>query len=179
MLPQLDGWQICTRLRAHRNKTPILMLTARDALQDRVHGLDLGADDYLLKPFEFPELLARVRALIRRDKIHRTRIIRIADLVIDTGERRVFRGGQETYLTEREYDLLEALGAYEGRPLTRYRSRWRRSRAQGGTGLGLAICQGIVQAHSGSLDITSAPNVGTTIRVTLLHTSQFNPVFET
>ena len=119
MLPGMSGWDVCERLRACRDKTPILMLTARDALQDRVRGLDAGADDYLPKPFEFPELLARVRALLRRDKIHRSRIIRTADLEIDAGTRRVLRGGEEIALTEREYTLLEALVSQEGRTLSR------------------------------------------------------------
>jgi DNA-binding response OmpR family regulator len=119
MLPGLSGWEVCRRLRDSRNQTPILMLTARDGLDDRVRGLDLGADDYLPKPFEFRELLARIRALLRRDKINRSRIIRIADLEIDTGARRVLRGGEEVHLTEREYTLLEALASQEGRTLTR------------------------------------------------------------
>lgn len=119
MLPGLSGWEVCQRLRARRNVTPILMLTARDALQDRVRGLDIGADDYLPKPFEFPELVARIRALLRRDKVHRSRVVRVADLEIDTGARRVTRCGQEVRLTEREYTLLEALASHEGRVLTR------------------------------------------------------------
>ncbi|MCS6860206.1 MAG: response regulator transcription factor [Abditibacteriales bacterium] len=119
MLPRLDGWRVCEELRARRDTTPILMLTARDAVSDRVRGLDLGADDYLPKPFDFDELLARVRALLRRDSIHKTRIIRIADLEIDTGTRRVSRAGQEIVLTPREYSLLVALAARQGRVLTR------------------------------------------------------------
>jgi two-component system copper resistance phosphate regulon response regulator CusR len=119
MLPGISGWEVCERLRARRDTTPILMLTARDATQDRVRGLDLGADDYLPKPFEFSELLARTRSLIRRDKIHRGRVIRIEDLEIDTGTRRVVRGGEEVSLTEREYTLLEALASREGQTLTR------------------------------------------------------------
>jgi len=94
MLPKLDGWHVCQELRSQRNRTPVLMLTARDAVEDRVRGLDLGADDYLPKPFDFTELLARVRALLRRDKIHRTRIIRVGDLEIDTAKRRVSRAGR-------------------------------------------------------------------------------------
>jgi DNA-binding response OmpR family regulator len=119
MLPGMSGWEVCQRLRESRDLTPILMLTARDAPPDRVRGLELGADDYLPKPFDFPELVARVRALQRRDKIHRTRIIRIADLVIDTSARRVFRENDELNLTDREYTLLEALASYEGRALSR------------------------------------------------------------
>lgn len=119
MLPGADGWEVCRRLRARKDLTPILMLTARDAQPDRVRGLDLGADDYLPKPFDFPELLARIRALLRRDKAHRTRIIQVGDLRIDTGTQRVFRGKREVHLTEREYALLEALAAREGQALTR------------------------------------------------------------
>jgi DNA-binding response OmpR family regulator len=119
MLPGRDGWSVCEELRSHRNRVPILMLTARDAVNDRVRGLDSGADDYLPKPFDFQELLARVRALLRRDKIHRTRVIRVADLEIDTAQRRVTRAGQEIHLTNREFELLEALAAHEGKVLSR------------------------------------------------------------
>ena len=119
MLPGRSGWEVCRALRARRDTTPILMLTARDAVEDRVRGLEMGADDYLPKPFAFPELLARVGALLRRDSIHKTRTIRVADLEIDTGQRRVSRAGQEVALTGREYELLEALAAREGRILTR------------------------------------------------------------
>jgi two-component system copper resistance phosphate regulon response regulator CusR len=119
MLPGRDGWSICEELRSRRIRTPILMLTARGEVEDRVRGLELGADDYLSKPFAFPELRARVRALLRRDKFHRTRIIRIADLMIDTLTRRVERSGREVTLTPREYSLLEALALREGEILTR------------------------------------------------------------
>lgn len=119
MLPGRDGWSVCETLRRRRSTVPIVMLTARDALDDRVRGLELGADDYLTKPFEFRELLARVRAHLRRDKVHRSRVIQIADLEIDTGARTVRRAGKEIYLTPREYALLEALAANEGRTLTR------------------------------------------------------------
>lgn len=119
MLPGRDGWSICEELRSHRNRVPILMLTARDTITDKVRGLDAGADDYLPKPFDFQELMARVRALLRRDKMHRTRVIHVGDLEIDTGQRRVTRAGEEIALTNREYDLLEALAANEGKILTR------------------------------------------------------------
>jgi two-component system copper resistance phosphate regulon response regulator CusR len=119
MLPGQDGWSICAALRSRRRPVPILMLTARDAVEDRVRGLDAGADDYLPKPFDFAELRARVRALLRRDKVNRTRVIRIADLEIDTASSRVWRAGQEIRLTPREYTLLEALAANEGRVLSR------------------------------------------------------------
>ena len=121
MLPGLSGWEVCERLRARRVLTPILMLTARDAVADRVHGLDLGADDYLPKPFDFAELLARVGALLRRERMHKARVIGIADLTIDTQARRVHRGGREIGLTPREYSLLEALASHEGQALTRER----------------------------------------------------------
>lgn len=119
MLPGIDGWRICERLRAQRERVPILMLTARDTVEDRVRGLDVGADDYLPKPFDFAELMARVRALLRRDKMHRSRVIQIADLEIDTARRRVARGGAEIGLSRREYELLEAMAAQESRVLTR------------------------------------------------------------
>ena len=119
MLPGLDGWQVCERLREDGCRVPILMLTARDGVGDRIKGLDLGADDYLPKPFDFGELLARVRALLRRDKVHKTRVLHVADLEIDTAARRVSRAGQEIAVSQREYDLLEALAANEGRVLTR------------------------------------------------------------
>jgi DNA-binding response OmpR family regulator len=128
MLPGLDGWQVCQRLRARRNTVPILILTARDDVDDRVRGLEIGADDYLSKPFAFRELKARVHALLRRDRIHKGKTLSVADLVLDTGLQRVARGGQEIPLTQREYLLLEALATREGQVLTRdmiQQSVWR------------------------------------------------------
>jgi two-component system copper resistance phosphate regulon response regulator CusR len=119
MLPGMDGFRICEELRLRRRKIPILMLTARDTVQDKVKGLDLGADDYLPKPFDFDELMARIRALMRRDRVHRSRIIHVDNLEIDTTQRRVTRGGADMGLSRREYDLLEALATREGRVLTR------------------------------------------------------------
>lgn len=119
MLPGLDGWSVCQALREKRQTTPILMLTARDAVLDRVRGLEIGADDYLPKPFDFSELTARVGALLRRDRLHKARTIRVADLEIDTGQRRVTRAGQDIDLTPREYALLEALAGHEGQVFTR------------------------------------------------------------
>ena len=119
LLPNKNGWDILAGLRNARINTPILMLTAMDELDDKVKGLNLGADDYLPKPFETPELVARVNALLRRDKLHKGNLIRIADLVIERDSRKVCRGGQEIHLTRREYDLLEALAVNEGRILSR------------------------------------------------------------
>jgi two-component system copper resistance phosphate regulon response regulator CusR len=119
MLPGMDGWAVCRELRRRRDAVPILMLTARDSVDDRVRGLEEGADDYLVKPFDYRELLARVRALIRRDKVVRTGIIKVADLEIDSRSHHVTRAGQEIRLTPREYSLLEALARNAGRTLTR------------------------------------------------------------
>lgn len=119
MLPGMDGFAVCEELRERGVSVPILMLTARDAVRDRVHGLQLGADDYLPKPFDFSELVARVQALLRRDRLHKARMIRIADLEIDTRARTVFRAGQEITLTPREFALLEALAGHESQVLTR------------------------------------------------------------
>ncbi len=119
MLPKRDGWSVCQALRARRDPTPILMLTARDAVSDRVRGLELGADDYLPKPFDFQELLARVRAQARRDRVYRAGVQQVGDLEIDTTAHRVTLRGEEVALTPREYDLLEELVSQEGRVLTR------------------------------------------------------------
>lgn len=118
-LPERDGWSICAALRAQRNTVPILMLTATNAASERVRSLDMGADDCLCKPFAMPELQARVRALVRRDKMHYTRSLRIGDLEIDSTTRCVTRAGKEIELSHREYDLLEALAVRAGQVLTR------------------------------------------------------------
>jgi DNA-binding response OmpR family regulator len=109
MLPRLGGVELCRRYRADGGRAPILMLTARDALHDRVAGLDSGADDYLVKPFALPELLARLRALVRRDGADKTPELRVADLVLNTASKRVTRDGQSVTLTAVEYALLEYL----------------------------------------------------------------------
>jgi len=110
MLPGIDGWELLRRLRKTK-KTPVLMLTARDAVRDRVRGLDTGADDYLVKPFELAELLARLRALIRRSASQAQSRLQIGDVVIDTAARTVSRRGETVALTAREYSLLEFLAA--------------------------------------------------------------------
>lgn len=119
MMPKKDGIQVCTQLRNERSSVPILMLTARDQVGDKVLGLDAGADDYLAKPFDFAELLARVRALLRRDKVLKTNLIRVSDLEIDPINREVRREGQPIHLTPREFSLLEALARNQGRILSR------------------------------------------------------------
>jgi DNA-binding response OmpR family regulator len=119
MLPKRDGFEVCRELRQKRWRRPILLLTARDAVEDRVRGLDLGADDYLTKPFAFKELMARLRALLRRSDELRPSIIRIADLEIDTNGQRVRRGGQPIELTAKEYALLEYLARNAGRIVRR------------------------------------------------------------
>src|SRR5947199_3541359 len=106
MLPRLDRWELLERLRKQK-QTPVLMLTARDAPTDRVRGLDTGADDYLVKPFDLSELLARLRALIRRSAGQAQPQIRIRELLIDTRARSVARAGQAITLTAREYSILE------------------------------------------------------------------------
>lgn len=119
MLPGLDGWRVCEELRARRIATPILMLTARDAVRDRVHGLELGADDYLTKPFDFAELLARLKALTRRNTRYKAHTLHIGHLTIDTGALEVVVEGERVNLTPREYALLEALAMNEGRVMSR------------------------------------------------------------
>jgi DNA-binding response OmpR family regulator len=119
MLPIKDGIEVCRTLRNRRVKTPILMLTARDALEDRVLGLDSGADDYLVKPFEMAELRARLRALLRREADDKGGLITIADLVLDPATHFVQRGGQPIELTAREYALLEYLMRNPNRLITR------------------------------------------------------------
>jgi two-component system response regulator MprA len=106
MLPGMDGLEVCRRLRS-AGDVPILMLTAKDAVPDRVQGLDAGADDYLIKPFEFDELLARIRALLRRTSTTAPEVLTFSDLRLDTGTRQAYRGEQVIELTAKEYDLLE------------------------------------------------------------------------
>ena len=117
MLPELDGFEVCRQLRARGRWAPVLMLTARDDVRDRVQGLDAGADDYLVKPFSFSELLARLRALIRRGARERPAILSVSDLALDPATRRVSRGGTEIALTAREFALLEMFLRHPGEVL--------------------------------------------------------------
>ena len=119
MLPKKDGYAVCRELRASGFRTPILMLTARDAVDDRVSGLDTGADDYLVKPFEFKELLARMRALLRRSSDWRPPVAHVADLTIDTSSHAVLRAGRNISLTAKEYALLEFLVLRQNRVVGR------------------------------------------------------------
>jgi two-component system, OmpR family, response regulator len=118
MLPKLDGWEVLKRLRRVK-KTPVLVLTARDALPDRVKGLDTGADDYLVKPFERLELLARLRALVRRAAGQATAVLKVGDVTIDTVSRTVTQQGKSVNLTPLEYTLVEFLALHRGRIVTR------------------------------------------------------------
>jgi len=119
MLPRRDGLEVLAALRKQSKTIPVLLLTARDAVEDRVAGLDSGADDYLVKPFAFPELSARIRALLRRGKPEPTTVLRICGLEIDSGNRTVLREGTRLELTAREFELLEFLARNRGRVVSR------------------------------------------------------------
>ena len=114
LLPGIDGFEVCRRLRAEGASVPVLMLTALGRLDDRVEGLDAGADDYLPKPYHFKELLARVRALLRRGPALASAVLSVRDLAIDTRARRVERAGRTVQLTTKEYSLLEYLARRQG-----------------------------------------------------------------
>jgi two-component system copper resistance phosphate regulon response regulator CusR len=119
MLPTMDGWSVLKTLREQRLTTPVLFLTARDDVHDRVRGLELGADDYLVKPFAFVELLARVRTLARRGPPRENELLKVADLEIDVNRRRVRRGTSRIELTPREFALLQLLVQHQGEVLSR------------------------------------------------------------
>lgn len=119
LLPKRDGFEVCNELRRRGNTTPILMLTARAAIDDRVTGFDAGADDYLTKPFSFRELLARIHALLRRDSQLRPDVLEIGDLVLDSVSHRVSRANHEVQLTAKEYALLEYLARRAGQLVSR------------------------------------------------------------
>jgi len=121
MLPDLNGWQILAQLRKQDNETPVIFLTARDKVEDRIKGLELGADDYLIKPFSFSELLARVRAILKRGNKSNTETntLCIADLELDLLRRKVQRAGQKITLTAKEFNLLEFFMRHQGEVLSR------------------------------------------------------------
>lgn len=119
MLPKLDGLEVCRMLRNDKNTTPIIMLTARDTIDDRINGLDSGADDYLVKPFSFGELLARIRALLRRERTVKETKLQIADLVLDPVTHEVTREGKEVKLSSKEYRLLDYMMRRPGQVCTR------------------------------------------------------------
>jgi len=118
MLPNMDGLEVCRRLQKLGNQ-PILMLTAKDTTQDRVEGLDAGADDYVVKPFEIEELLARIRALLRRTAADRVKVLEFEDLKLDSSTRKAMRGDREIELTAKEYDLLELFMRHPRQVMTR------------------------------------------------------------
>jgi two-component system OmpR family response regulator len=118
MMPRVDGWEVLKKLRKTK-KTPVLMLTARDQSRDRVKGLDTGADDYVVKPFDLPELLARLRALIRRNAGKTTNVIEIGDVSVDTAARVISLKGKPQELTAREYQLVEFMALHRGEVVTR------------------------------------------------------------
>ena len=120
MLPQLDGLEVARQLRRREAETPVLMLTARDTLGDIVKGLDAGADDYLTKPFSFVELLARMRALVRRQQFRRKNVLEVQDLVLDLTSHRSFRSGKEIFLSLTEFRLMELLARNAGRIVSRH-----------------------------------------------------------
>ena len=117
MIGDMDGFEVCRQLRAHQRWVPVLMVTARDTVQDRVRGLDVGADDYLTKPFAFVELLARVRALLRRGGSPRPAVLRVGDLTLDPASREVYRGCRSISLTAKEFSLLEFFLRHPGEVL--------------------------------------------------------------
>ena len=119
LLPQIDGYEVCRELRARGTATPILMLTARATIDDRLTGFDAGADDYLTKPFSFRELTARIRALLRRDAQLRPDVFEIDDLIVDSASHRVSRGSHNVQLTAKEYALLEYLARRAGQLVSR------------------------------------------------------------
>jgi DNA-binding response OmpR family regulator len=119
MLPDIDGWTVCNSLRKEGVKTPVLMLTALDDVDDKIKGLDEGADDYMTKPFDLRELMARVRSLIRRQADQKTTKIQVADLLMDTSERTVVRAGKEIKLSAKEFAMLEYFILNKNKVLTR------------------------------------------------------------
>ena len=119
MMPKMSGLEVLNRLRREKNSVPVLLLTAKDSIEDRVKGLDAGADDYLIKPFAFEELLARLRVLLRKPTAEKTTVLKVADLTLQLDTRRVFRGDQEIELSSKEYSLLRYMMQNAGLVLSR------------------------------------------------------------
>ena len=119
MMPRLDGLSVLRKLRCVGNPVPVLLLTAKDAVSDRVQGLDAGADDYLTKPYAFEELMARIRALVRRNSTEKSDVLTVGDLSVELSTKRVMRGGKEILLSAKEFGLLETLIRHKGQVLSR------------------------------------------------------------
>lgn len=119
MMPKIDGFSLLRKIRNEGNNLPVLFLTARDSIEDRVEGLDIGADDYLVKPFAFEELLARIRVVIRKNSVLKSNVIAVADLVVDIASKRVTRNGNDISLSAKEYELLQYLAVNKGIVLNR------------------------------------------------------------
>lgn len=119
MMPKIDGFSLLKKIRKEGNSLPVLFLTARDSIEDRVEGLDIGADDYLVKPFAFEELLARIRVLIRKNSVSKSNVITVADLTVDISSRKVTRCGKDISLSAKEYELLQYLAVNNGIVLSR------------------------------------------------------------
>ncbi len=119
MMPRLDGLSVLRKLRSVGNPVPVLLLTAKDAVSDRVQGLDAGADDYLTKPYAFEELMARIRALVRRNSTEKSDVLTVGDLSVELSTKRVMRGGKEILLSAKEFGLLETLIRHKGQVLSR------------------------------------------------------------
>ena len=119
MMPGIDGFSLLRRIRNEGSNLPVLFLTARDSIEDRVEGLDIGADDYLVKPFAFEELLARIRVIIRKNSVSKSNIISVADLTVDISSRKVTRNGSDISLSAKEYELLQYLAVNNGIVLSR------------------------------------------------------------
>ncbi len=114
MMPKIDGFSLLKKIRNEGNNLPVLFLTARDSIEDRVEGLDIGADDYLVKPFAFEELLARIRVIIRKNSVSKSNVISVADLTVDISSRKVTRNGKDISLSAKEYELLQYLAVNNG-----------------------------------------------------------------
>ena len=169
LMPGLDGLEVCRRLRAGGNAVPVLMLTARDEVSDRVAGLDAGADDYLVKPFALEELLARLRALLRRTGTAPTDVLRFSDLELDPGTREVSRGGEAIELTRTEFSLLELFLLNPRQVLTRsiiFERVWGYDFGPGSNSLDVYIgyLRRKLEEHGGSRLVQTVRGVGYALR---------------